>query len=65
MQIWRVGPDGIQLEFELRPDDWEPSNAMWLDNRTIRLEKQAPLSGETRASSATVLLRHGEKWRME
>lgn len=65
VQIWRVRTDGIQLEFELRPEDWEPSDAVWLDDQTIRLRKQAPLLGETRAFSTTVLFKRRAQWTME
>ena len=65
LQIWRVRSDGIQLEFELRPQDWEPSDAAWLDGQTIRLKKQAPLLGEAREFSTTVLFKLREKWTME
>ena len=65
VQIWRVRPDGLRLEFELRPEGWEPSDAVWLDAQTIQLKKQAPLLGETRAFSTTVLFKRRAKWTME
>lgn len=65
VQIWRVRPDGLRLEFELHPRDWEPSDAVWLDAQTIRLRKRAPLLGDTRAFSTTVLVKRREKWTME
>ncbi len=65
VQIWRVQPGGLELEFELRPKDWEPTDPEWLENRTIRLRKQAPLLGDTRAFSKTVNFTLGEKWTLE
>ena len=62
VQIWKVLSDGTQLEFEIRPDDWEPADPTWLDDRTLRLRKQAPLIGDARAFSTTVLLRRAETW---
>jgi hypothetical protein len=57
VQIWELRTDGPRLEFDLRPEDWEPSAVEWLDDRTIRLKKQAPLRGENRAFSTSVLLK--------
>lgn len=65
VQIWRVQSGGLELEFDLRPRDWEPTDPEWLDNRTIRLRKQAPLLGDTRAFSKTVHLTLAEKWTLE
>ena len=66
VQIWRIQPRGPELEFELSPRDWEPSDPKWLGNRTIRLRQQAPHVGETRAFSKSVdLVRLQGKWRLQ
>jgi hypothetical protein len=63
VQIWRLEQNSPRLEFELRPSDWEPAEAVWLDARTIRLRKLAPIRGEGRAFSTTVRLVHEGRWR--
>lgn len=66
VQIWRIQPRGLELEFELSPKDWEPSDPQWRSNRTIRLRQQAPMFGDTRAFSRSVdLIRLQGKWRLE
>jgi hypothetical protein len=63
VQIWLLEPDGLRLEFELRPDDWEPADAEWEDGRTIRLRRLAPVHSELRAFSTTVRLVLDGRWR--
>ena len=66
VQIWRLEPAGIVLEYELIPGDWEPSEPGWLDDSTIQLRQQAPLVGDGRAFSRSIRLvsRQGE-WRLD
>lgn len=65
VQIWRMQPHGPELEFELSPRDWEPSDPKWLGNKTIRFRQQAPLVGESRAFSRSVdLVRLQGKWKL-
>jgi hypothetical protein len=65
VQVWRIIPGGLQLEFELSPTDWEPSDPRWLNNRTIQLRQQAPLMGDTRAFSRYVnLVRPERRWKL-
>ena len=65
VQIWRVQPRGLVLEFALSPEDWEPWSPRWLDNRTIRLGQRAPLMGESRAFSKSVdLVRLQGQWKL-
>jgi hypothetical protein len=66
VQIWRVMPRDLELEFELSPRNWEPSDPSWVDNRTIQLRQQAPLMGESRAFSKPVeLVRLQGKWKLQ
>jgi hypothetical protein len=65
VQIWRLQPRRPELEFELSPRDWEPSEPKWLDSKTIRLRQQAPHVGEGRAFSRSVdLVRRQGKWKL-
>jgi hypothetical protein len=65
VQVWRINPGGLRLEFELSPEDWEPSDPRWLNNRTIQLRQQAPLMGDTRAFSRYVNLERPEgQWKL-
>lgn len=65
VQVWRIKPSGLELEFELAPKDWEPTDPRWLNNRTIQLRQQAPLTGDTRAFSRNVnLVRPERKWKL-
>lgn len=37
LQVWRVTPDGLVLEWEVQPD-WGATNARWENRRTVRFE---------------------------
>jgi len=65
VQIWRIMRSGLELEFELAPKDWEPTDPRWLNNRSIQLRQQAPLMGDTRAFSRYInLVRPERKWKL-
>lgn len=39
LKIWRIEKDSLKLEFSLKPDEWGPSDIIWLNNNTIRFTK--------------------------
>jgi hypothetical protein len=65
IQIWRLEPDGLRLEFELRPDDWEPADLQWEGAQAIRLRKLVPMHSRSRTPSTTIRLKHDGRgsWR--
>jgi hypothetical protein len=58
VQIWRLEPDGLRLEFELHPKDWEPADPQWEDAQTIRLRRLAPVNSDLRPFPTAVRLRY-------
>lgn len=39
LQVWRVTPDGLELEWEVQPDDWGAADPRWTDARTVRFQR--------------------------
>jgi len=39
VQVWRVAPQGIELEFSYSACGWSPGDAKWLTNREIEITK--------------------------
>jgi hypothetical protein len=66
VQVWRVTSGGLVLEQTIEPKGWEPSDAEWVDNRTIRLIKNFSPDGEgNRSAAQPVLLKLHKKWALE
>lgn len=39
LQVWRVGPDGLGLEWQVRPDDWGAEDPHWLAPDTLAFKR--------------------------
>mgnify|MGYP001060556717 CR=1 FL=1 len=39
LQVWRVTPAGLELEWEVQPDDWGAADPRWIDARTVRFQR--------------------------
>lgn len=61
LQVWRVTPDGLFVEWDARPEDWGAVDARWEDTATVRFVKatRCELRDVCRAE-ATLRLRDGE-----
>ncbi|HKZ03297.1 MAG TPA: hypothetical protein VI750_06505 [Pyrinomonadaceae bacterium] len=64
LQIWRLTLRGMVLEQTIEPNDWGPSDAEWIDNLTIRVMKNLPVSGESEAPKSDVTLRFRRRWQI-
>ncbi len=65
VQIWRLTPNGMELEQAFEPENWGPSEPTWTDNRTIRLTKNYPDPAAHESQSAVVSLARNGKWQLE
>lgn len=65
IQIWRLSRQGMVLEQTIMPNDWGPSNAEWIDNLTLRVVKNLPVSGDGEARQGAVTLRFDRRWHIE
>ncbi|MEJ2184788.1 MAG: hypothetical protein P8Z36_02515 [Gemmatimonadota bacterium] len=64
LQVWHVEPDGLRLEWQVRPDDWGAENPQWIAADTlaftrIRLCDNVPCDQPAR------LVRTEEGWRVQ
>jgi hypothetical protein len=69
IQIWRLTPVSMTLEWSLEPEDWRPSGGVWLDNDTLTLVKQFPImdfyKDLTFRQEAAVLQKGPSGWNLE
>lgn len=63
VQIWRVTPAGLVQEYAAHPRAWEPTDAVWVDNATIRLTTRTfpGTDGTIRTRTVEMKLREN-KW---
>ncbi len=45
LQVWRVSPGGLTLEWKFGPRGWWLTNAEWVDNRTIKVMRNTAVDG--------------------
>jgi hypothetical protein len=67
IQIWRLTPAAMSLEWSLSPQDWGPAGGKWLDNATLSLVRQIP-QGEYRHTfrQEPLLVKKGAAgWKLE
>ena len=64
VQIWRLTKNGLVLEQTIKPRDWGPSEAVWIDNRTIRLTKTMPSADGSNPRTELVSLVLRGRWQL-
>lgn len=66
IQIWKVGRDSLQLEYQYGPTNWGPSEASWLSNDSLLVTKSVPTDStiESYSDSKVFVVRHRNKWQM-
>ena len=60
LQLWRVTGDGLEVEWETRPDDWGADSARWADSTTLRFDRTSLCEGEICRSDAVLRWVDGE-----
>ena len=58
LQVWRVEPDGLALEWELHPDDWGAEEPRWEGPGTVRFQRSRWCPEEGGMCREPALLRH-------
>jgi hypothetical protein len=64
LQVWRVEPDGLRLEWQVRPDDWGAENAYWLGPDTVAFTRVRRCDGVPCEEPAR-LVHATEGWRVQ
>lgn len=65
LQVWRVTADGLELEWELRPDDWGATDARWQGGDTVLFTMTRPCDGAEICGSPASLRTSGDGWVVE
>lgn len=65
VQIWRLTGNGMELEQTLEPQGWGPSDPIWLDNDTIKLTKNYPVTAQGGLQTTSATLKRNGKWRLQ
>lgn len=61
LQLWRVTPEGLAVEWEVEPDDWGAEGPEWVDTATVRFTRLSPCEAQRECrASATLRLEDGE-----
>lgn len=64
LQVWHVGPDGLRLEWQVRPDNWGAEDPHWLAPDTLAF-KRVRLCDGAPCDEPARLVRMPGGWRVE
>ncbi|MFO7892179.1 MAG: hypothetical protein R6U63_00475 [Longimicrobiales bacterium] len=62
LQVRRVTPDGLDVEWEVRPDDWGAADPRWVDSTTVRFTKRSICEPGRTCEDPAVLRLEGGEW---